>query len=447
MTPADLASLDARFGAALSAPRWWLAFSGGMDSTVLLHLLVDFLRRQTGSVPSLQALHVNHGIHVDAGLWADHCRRVCDDLNLPITVVTVQPVQAGSGNSLEMAAREARYAAFLQHIGEGDVLWMAHHQDDQAETLMLRLLRGSGVEGLAGMPDQRALGQGELRRPLLSWPRSVLRHWAEAQSLRWIDDPSNARDDTDRNWLRLRVLPLLEQRWPSYRQTLSRTAVLLRETRTVENTSLDAELETVSGQDRYGPWLSVAALPVDAAQRRHWLRRWLARLGFLMPSQAHLDSLDTGVVTAREDAVGSWLWQGKVFSRYRQRLYCHDESPAALPHLAWAQPGCGLALPDGSSLQWRMVQGGGLRVREGLQLRYRQGGERCRPAGRAHSQTLKRLMQEYAIPPWLRDRVPLLYQGDVLVAVGDYWVCAESAAGSDEEGWQLDWQLPAFSLS
>ena len=202
------------------AQRYWVAYSGGCDSTVLLHALAA-LRDQLPV--ELHALHVNHNLHEAAPTWAAHCRAVCETLAIPLTEVNVD-ARAAKGESPEAAARAARYCIFTDVLKAGDGLLLAHHRDDQAETLLLQLLRGSGPRGLAAMPAHRPQGAGWLGRPLLSFSRQELCRYAEAEKLQWIDDPSNFDTDFDRNFLRQRVLPLLQERWPAAATTLGRAA-------------------------------------------------------------------------------------------------------------------------------------------------------------------------------------------------------------------------------
>ncbi|MEX2367214.1 MAG: tRNA lysidine(34) synthetase TilS, partial [Pseudohongiellaceae bacterium] len=198
----------------------WVAYSGGMDSHVLLHLMVRLLPSQERR---LRALHINHGISPHAADWQSHCQQTCSDLGIPFQAVSVS-LDADGTDSLETRARKARYRVFADRLGPGDYLFLAHHLDDQIETMLFRLLRGTGLKGLAGMPVSRPLGAGQLYRPLLALARDELEQYAIEHRLQWIEDDSNARADYDRNYLRLKVLPLLEKRWPGYKNNWLRTA-------------------------------------------------------------------------------------------------------------------------------------------------------------------------------------------------------------------------------
>ena len=208
----------------LNAPAWHIAFSGGLDSTVLLHLLADYARSH--STPPLHAIHIHHGLQPAADAWPAHCKAVCDRLGIELSIVHIQ---VAPGASLEQAARDARYAAFRRILGPGEVLFTGQHREDQAETLLFRLLRGAGLRGLAAMPAQRQLGQGSLARPLLTCSRQQLHDYAQTHGLIWIEDPSNRDTAFARNFLRNDVFPVLQKRWPQASQNLARCAAHLGE--------------------------------------------------------------------------------------------------------------------------------------------------------------------------------------------------------------------------
>ncbi len=424
----------------------WVALSGGLDSTVLLHALVAL------ELPlALKALHVNHQISPNANTWEAHCLQLCEHLGVELVAEKVAVQSAGRG--LEDAARAARYRVFHTHVQAGDCLCTAHHQDDQSETLLLRLLRGAGPRGLAAMARERPLGDARLLRPLLSVSRADLEAYARAQHLRWVEDESNGDTDYDRNYLRQTLIPLFRQRWPAFDRRLGLTArlcgeseLLLEELAAMDLAVLDARPE------RLGQSLSLPALMTLSRPRRHnVLRYWLRQQGMDVPEQQHLEQLETQLSDAREDGEVCIRWAGQSLRPYRQRMYA---LPALVDSENW--PSQSFSLSDGESLQLplpaggclalsfspNLPTGGGLRSMTGvLRLDWRQGGERCQPEGRAHSQTLKKLLQEYGLEPWWRDRLPLLYCGDQLVAVGDLWVCKGFAADRGQPGYQLHWQL------
>lgn len=433
-------SLESRLLDALSpwrdAPAWRVAFSGGLDSSVLLHLLVGLALQH--SLPPLSALHVHHGLQAAADAWPRHCRQVCEALGVPLQV---SYVRVAPGASLERAAREARYGAFVEALGEGELLLTAQHRDDQAETLLFRLLRGAGVRGLAGMPSRRPLGRGLLLRPLLAVSRAELEAYAQAQGLRWVEDPSNGDTHYARNYLRQRVVPLLTARWPQALASLARSADQAAEAQ--ELLEELAELDLAAARATVAPfaWLPVPSLalaPLRAlspARQRNALRHWLAPFTAL-PDSDHWRGWDT-LRDAAQDAAPIWrLGQGEV-RRTDGRLWWLSgpwlESPAlALPGLSLDAPGQSLELP-GNGRVW--LRGAG--PREGLSLRYRQGGEQLQLPERGR-RDLKRLLNERGLPGFVRGRLPLLYRDEQLIAVANLVDLTAADAG----GWQLSWQAP-----
>ncbi len=413
----------------------WLAYSGGLDSSVLLSLLAQL-------APSLgiavTALHVDHGLSARAGDWRAHCESVCRQLGVAFESHAVTVNSRGQG--LEDAARRARYRVFEQCLPEGGLLLTGHHLNDQAETLLLRLMRGAGPKGLAAMPVSRPLGRGHLLRPLLDIPRQQLRDCAETSQLDWIDDDSNAELDFSRNYLRHKVMPLLEQRWPDFSERWQQTAQLCRQTEQLADQWAEQDLALADEQpERLGFSLSLPLLMSlsDARQTQLW-RYWLSLRGADTPSRRQLQQLQQQLLGGRRDAEPQVSWGKTLLRRYRQRLYllpaqllsCRDleavDEPS--PEPLCPVPGQSLSLPRGGCFRLSAPgDDGGLPLRLPVssrwQLRYRRGGERCRPSGRQHSQSLKKLLQEYGVEPWLRDRLPLLYVNGELAAVGDYWAC------------------------
>jgi tRNA(Ile)-lysidine synthase len=428
--------------------RYHVAFSGGLDSTVLLHLGAHL---RDGLSADIHAVHVDHGLHPDAAQWAGLCEALCARLDIPLVVIRVD-ARAGRGESPEAAARAARYAAIAPLIGGGDCLLTAHHEDDQAETVLLQLLRGAGPHGLAAMPFIERYAAGWHARPLLGCARDALRRYAMAEGLQWIDDPSNADTGLRRNFLRHEILPLLKRHWPAAARTLSRSAA--------HSASAARLLDALAQQDLAalaGPvpgTLSVAALAALVHERQaNALRAWLHRLGLPLPSTAHIARLHADVLAAAPDAKPLLAWTGAEIRRYRDRLYAmpplapHD--PAAI--LPWdvTTP---LALPGGGRLMAVAATDTAaalrpLRAGDGsVTVRFRQGGERCRPAGRGLSSALKKLFQEAEIPPWLRDRVPLVHVGDNLAAVAGICVCEGWQAAPGEGGLEVVWEADSGML-
>lgn len=412
-----------------AAPAWHVALSGGLDSTVLLHLLVRLRERE--ALPPLFAMHVHHGLQAVANGWPGHCQSLCEELGVPLQV---ERVKVDGGASLERAAREARYAAFERRLGEGEVLLTGQHRDDQAETLLFRLMRGAGVRGMGGMPPMRRLGVGWLVRPLLACSREALEVYAGEQGLSWVEDPSNADTGLARNFLRRDVLPVLARHWPQAGANLARTAEHMREAERLLEELAEQDLAAARSATKL-PWLelpSLALVPLRALSEprlRNALRHWLAPLTRMPDSDHWAGWFD--LCDAAADAAPVWRLEGGELRRADGRLWwlCGDwlrDPPALVEAFDPAQP---LRL-DGNGL----VRLEGTPPAGPLRLCYRQGGEVMVLPGRGH-RDLKRLLNERGIPAFVRGRLPLLYRGDELLAVANL----PGLDGPSSGEWRFRW--------
>lgn len=412
------------------AQRLLIAYSGGRDSHVLLHALHQLHH----DIP-LQAVHIHHGLQSEADQWVAHCRCVCEALAVPLEVVHVQ-AQPGPGESPEAVAREARYQAFARLIKTGDMLLTAHHQEDQAETLLLQLLRGAGPAGLAAMANCMPFAKAHLARPLLGFDQQAIAQYATAWGLGWIEDPSNQALGFDRNYLRHQLMPVIRQRWPGAAQTLHRAAAHQAQAQSLLNDLADLDLTALANASDHS--LSVAALrQLTSARQGNCLRRWLVQQGFGVPPQARLEAIITQVLEADVDSTPLVVWDNVQVRRYRDRLYAmapltpHDPTQI----IAWdvRQP---LVIAHlGITLQASDVALQGLRLVEQtapISVRFRSGGEYCHAGDKRPGKTLKKRFQEAGIPPWQRERVPLIYAGDTLVAVWGQWTSAPAGLALDE---------------
>jgi tRNA(Ile)-lysidine synthase len=393
----------------------WAAFSGGLDSTVLLHLL-----KQSG-LP-VKALHVNHNLQAVSARWAEHCRALCAQLGVPIYVMDVK-VDARDPDGPEGAARKARYQAFRSVMKDGDCLATAHHQDDQAETVLLRLLRGSGVAGLAAMRPVAPLPPGLLWRPLLRLSRADLKKYAEAHQLPWVEDPHNLDPRYARSFLRSEVFPRLSQRWPAAIEQLARTAEhcagaveLLDQLARVD--AKKAVLPAKAGIRFAG--LSVRRLlDLDRPRRNNLVRYWAAAAGFELPPYDALQRLEKEVLRARPDAAPVLAWGDTELRRFRDALYLMPRLPPAPQGLALEWDGrADLPLPPGCGVLKVLAAA---RAELPLRVVFARGGERLKPAGSRFTRTLRNLFQEEAIPPWVRERMPLLELDGELAAIAERW--------------------------
>ncbi|MBM7059832.1 tRNA lysidine(34) synthetase TilS [Pseudomonas sp. UL073] len=414
------------------APAWRVALSGGLDSTVLLHLLAGLAREH--ALPPLSALHVHHGLQAAADSWPAHCQNLCDALGVPLQVLRVR-VEAGA--SLERAAREARYAALAACLAREEVLLTGQHRDDQAETLLFRLLRGAGVRGLAGMAVQRPLQLGSLVRPLLGCSRIELERYAREAGLEWVEDPSNRDTRLARNYLRHEVVPRLQAHWPQVQANLARAADHLREAQGLLDELAESDLAAAQGPAGLD-WLTLPSLALapltqlSPARQRNALRHWLAGRT-LLPDSAHWAGWEA-LRDAGADARPLWrLAQGELH-RAAGRLWWLSgdwlQAPATPP--VWTQPAETLPLPGNGRLHLLGEVPPGA-----LQVRYRQGGEALTLAGRG-TRDLKRLLNEAAVPAFLRGHLPLLYRGDQLLAVANLPQLKQAGEGD----YRLLWQVP-----
>lgn len=413
-----------------NAATWRIAFSGGLDSTVLLHLLAALSKNH--SLPALSAIHVHHGLQAVADAWPEHCHRVCAALGVPLEVVNVR---VSPGASIERAARDARYAAFTAATQGNEVLLTAQHRDDQAETLLFRLLRGAGARGLSAMPRQRPLGHGYLLRPLLDVSRTELEAYANQHGLSWVEDPSNDNHRYARNFLRQRVFPVLVEQWPQASTTLARSAAHLSEAQGLLDELAQIDLERVLTPNTFD-WLGLRSLelaPLRAlspARQRNVLSHWLAPVTRL-PDSDHWVGWDS-LRDARDDGHPVWRLADGELHRTGGRIWWlsdHWLQPVAGP-IGWAQVDQPLSLPGNGRVIFRGEAPAGA-----LCIRYRQGGEVMALPGRGH-RDLKRLLNENSVPAFVRARLPLLYRGEQLLGLASLPGFDRDANGS----WQLIWQ-------
>lgn len=411
-----------------------VAFSGGLDSTVLLHALAA--SRDVHQTAVL-AIYIDHGLHQDSAAWCRQCQAFASSLDIEFESEIVS-VRNDSGQGLEAAAREARYAAFRAILRNGDCLLSAHHKDDQAETLLLNLMRGSGPAGLAGIGEVRAFAAGWLLRPLLSVSRDELQDYAIRHELTWIDDPSNEDRTIDRNYLRHEVLPLLQQRWPGAASRLQRSAVLAGEAATMLDQLADADVHDLGGRPDRLALDKLRGLPAE--RQRNVLRYVVRELGLPSPPAAQLHSVVADLIPARDDGQPVVQWAGAEIRRYREQIYVLPTGGLEPANSASAQEdGCFTLAAGMGELKLEPGAPSGLAevvVARGLELRYRTGGEEIKPLGQAHTRKLKKLLQEEGVVPWMREQLPLLYSGDKLVAVADLWVASTAAS---EPGVAIRW--------
>ncbi len=420
-----------------AARRYLVAYSGGLDSHVLLHAL-NILK---SSLPaSLLAIHIDHNISEQAEEWARHARSVCEGLGLAFRLIKVD-ASAPDGKSPEAWARQLRYRAFNKQTQAGDILLTAHHKDDQAETLLLQLLRGAGPKGLAAMPLHCHFGAGLHVRPLLGVRRQALHEYAVNHGLQWIEDDTNRDGRYDRNYLRHEVLPVLQKRWTGLAETFARAADNQAEAVRLMEALAEIDMQSCY-QARYRSLDVSAVKDLSSPRRSNLLRYYIQHLRLPLPDKKNLTRILHDVVSSKYDASPCITWEGAEVRRYTKHILAlaplgrHN----AAESVVW-KPGtpCKIA---GESLTAKTSMGDGIKkscLKDAVKVAFRQGGETLKPAGRRHHCELKKLFQEAGIPPWQRDRIPLLFVKDKLVAVVGLWIDESVYAADNEEAWRISW--------
>ena len=404
----------------------------------MLHLMAR-LKEESGD--RIRAVHVNHNIQRESGVWAGHCRETCRALGVELEVLEVDANAPGK-ESPESWARHQRYAAIEDILAEGEILLTAHHQDDQLETLLLRLLRGSGVLGLASMRAVRTFGKGLHARPLLHHSRAQLSAYARSNKLDWIEDPSNADTHWDRNFIRHEVIPVIKTRWPALARPLTRTIQVCSETQELLDDVARQDLLSCAGEK---PDLLVVdrVKQLSVPRQKNLVRYWARSLNLPPPDSRQLPRIVADVIQARQDSGARVSWKGAALHRYGNYVQLTEPleefDRAAVRVWDFAGP-CRL---DYGELTARAGYGSGLKKElcnaARVEVRYRRGGEKIRLPGRTCRHRLKKLFQEARTPPWLRERVPLVYVGDRLAMVAGFWTDADFLAGADEPSWIVTW--------
>ncbi|MBM23828.1 MAG: tRNA lysidine(34) synthetase TilS [Gammaproteobacteria bacterium] len=414
-----------------------VSLSGGVDSIVLLYALNQSL----GKSSYMRAIHINHNLVKNSGSWADFCKRTCDQLQIPIDIHSVK-VNNKEGFGIEAAARKARYYKLQGSIQEGEWLMTAHHQDDQLETVLLRMARGTGVEGLQGIQKQFNFGRGNILRPFLGVSKSEILGYAKEKKLDWVVDTSNQETYFDRNFLRMKVIPTLKERWPAFSSSVSRLSDISTQTSTL--------LKELAEQD-LGSNYPIKNLNIGIFKNKsigriiNIIRFLILKNEMSVPSMKVLNSGVTKLLNPKS-VNPSMVWDNYCIKRYLDKLYFLELSelqPNKCNKLMnWSIDQPLILDEDGSTLAATMTKGQGLSVKKcnkNLDVQFRKGGESMRPVGHKITKKLKKLFQEDHILPWTRDKIPLLYKKNELIGVGDLWFNQHYIASAEEDGFLVNW--------
>ena len=419
----------------------FVAFSGGLDSTVLLHAL---LHVESIDIERISALHVNHGLNDDARRWEQCCRQRCLEWGVRFRSHCMEPSDI-RGRGTEAMARDMRYRWLSGAVTDGSALMTAHHQDDQAETVLASLFRGSGVRGMAGIRAARPFARGSIWRPLLEVPRALLAKYGAENDLEWIEDPMNTDCRFTRNHLRHRVLPLVREKWPGVDSVIARGAQNFLDASELLDEIAESDLLRVP-QRSEGRFYTLSIPDLRRYSRPRMinaLRWWFEQCGFEFPSRRRLLDVVTSLIERKPEPTCLLSWPGTEVRRYRNTLYLsRTANDAEIRDVTWNRMGTEPVILNGRELVVRNTVGDGIRrsIYEGspISIRPRRGGERCRAPGSACTKTLKKIFQEKGVAPWRRNDFPLLYVGDDLAGIAGLCYCQPFAVERKEPGVVFD---------
>lgn len=435
--------VEQRIASIANIKRVVIAYSGGVDSHVLLHACAQL--QKTLNQFTFQAVYIDHGLHEDSSRWSLHCEKVAIELGIDFTSQQVD-ARNNKGEGPEQAARRARYAALSNLVDESTVLLTAQHRDDQAETLMLQLLRGAGVNGLASMPTLARFDAGFISRPFLEFSKADILDYANAKNLSWVEDSSNLNESYDRNFLRQQVIPLIRKRWPAFSKTTSRTASHCAEAASLlSDVGASLVVETGNGELDIKP-----ILDRKEEIQRLVIRQWLSTRGVRFPSEKVLSQI-LMMLSARTDKNPLVEWSGQQVRLFDERLFfTQQRAETAFEPINWRSDKVTLPKPLGDiCLKPAVGEGIAKKLWESseVSIRWRQGGETIKLAARLGNKKLKKLLNEEKILPWVRDSIPLIYLNNELAAVADLWLDEKFLAAESESGYMLDWQHPKLQIS
>jgi tRNA(Ile)-lysidine synthase len=427
-----------------AAHSYVVGFSGGADSTALLHALTK-IKSSLGI--SISAVHINHGLHADSDKWQNHCERFCDRHDVQLSCIKVQ-LKHRSGKGLEAEARHLRYEAISTLLRDGSTLLTAHHADDQVETLLLNLMRGSGVDGLSAMPEHRLLGDGFLQRPLLGFQNTMLLEYLQENHIEWIDDPSNQYVNQDRNFVRHEVIPLLEKRWPGVNKSLLLTRQAMADARVLLERLADEYLE----HNLCHPHVLVITTRLlnDPHLLKLVTRRWTKRSGTNSIPANKLSNFTDQLAKAGSQNNVCMAWDDNLLHLYRQKLWLIEHvGIAPCPIVTWKSGAKEVYLGADVGQLFLTASENPSKTVEfppgQFLITNRSAINANTIKHKGHHQSLKNLFQAFNIPPWLRDCIPLCQLDGELVAVGDWCFNDSFRTRMAQHGMSLEWH-PAHPL-
>ena len=422
--------------ASLGVTKFTIALSGGVDSMVLL----DLLSKAKRSSDVIKAIHINHNLHESSKEWVDFAKDACKKYKLPLIIESINPKQEGFG--LEAEAREQRYKKFKEIILDNECLLTAHHLDDQIETMLFRIFRGTGLDGLRSIRKKAKFGKGLLCRPLINIPREAIEQYAKLNDIKWIEDPSNKNIDFDRNYLRNNIVPSIKKRWPNAQKTITRLSSLAE-----NNQKLLHELakEDIGEIEKFNV-LDIGILSNKSSLRINNIFRFMIlknKMG--IPSLKVLENGIETLINAKSDSP-IITWDGFSIRRYKNTLYFFNpdlkQDEIRPLKMKWFIDETLNLGGNRGSIQARFIKGQGIALKKcpkSLEIKYRKGGEQIKPSGHKITKSLKNLFQENNVLPWVRDQIPLFYLDEELISVGDLWFNQDYKAKEQEDGFLISW--------
>ena len=416
--------------------KFCIAFSGGMDSTVLLHVMKNIIDEKS----QIRAIHINHNIVDNSKVWTRTCKSICKNFGIDIEIISLEVTHNGYG--LEAAARDERYKKLKEILYENEYLLTAHHEEDQLETVFLRMARGTGLDGLQGINEKYSFGEGIIFRPMLEVSKTSVMDYAKEHQLKWVEDSSNQDTHFDRNFLRKKIIPQFRERWPSIASSVSRLSQLSAQNIKILNQIAEEDIGPIANMNE----LPLAKLLDKSFERANNMLRYIILAnGMSIPSMKTLqDGLKEMLDPETDKSVIAW--KDYCIRKYKNHLYFlsnSDLEPNKVDvRIPW-EIGKTVNLGENiGSIEATFIHGDGLSIEKcenKLTISYRQGGELIKPIGHRINKSLKNLFQENQILPWMRDKIPLIYYQDELVSVADLWFNQNYVASQNEAGFVVNW--------